>query len=225
MVKILSGDPGKIRDSFFRVGTEIKEGKIYVRLAKQRLGKSYLAVCEEFAEDSRKYNFDYNIIEYNNTGVAVVEMLTEEFGLPVIPITTINLGRDIKRKVSPKSMDKYEIVHWAINAQEQGLIVFPGKGSKDMEELKRQWQIFAEHRTDAGNVAYYAPGQEHDDGVMALLLNLHLARNFLSGDRKQNTIQTASRKSVNSDNDDFDDDDALPKNAKMLQSHTFMPSG
>ena len=96
MVKILSGDPGKIRDSFFIVGTEIKEGKIYIRTAKQRLGKAYMAVCQEFADLSRKHQFDYNIIEYNNTGVAVVEILTEEFGLPVIPITT--MGRNTPNK-------------------------------------------------------------------------------------------------------------------------------
>jgi len=91
LAKILSGDPGKIRDSFFIVGTETKNNKIYVRLAKRRLGKSYMSVCAEFAEISHKHNFDYNVIEYNNTGVAVVEMLTEEFGLKVIPITTICL--------------------------------------------------------------------------------------------------------------------------------------
>ena len=54
-VKILSGDPGKLRDAFFRVGTEIKNNKIYVRLAKKREGKDYKAVCSEFADDSRKY--------------------------------------------------------------------------------------------------------------------------------------------------------------------------
>ena len=40
-----------------------------------------------------------------------MELLTNEFGLKVIPITTINMGREMKKKVSPKNMDKYEVVH------------------------------------------------------------------------------------------------------------------
>ena len=196
MTKILSGDPGKIRDSFFIVGTETKDNKIYVRLAKRRLGKSYLSVCEEFANISHKHNFDYNVIEYNNTGVAVVEMLTDQFGLKVIPITTINMGREMKKKISPKNMDKYEVVHRFISRKENHQIIFPpdSKCSEDMLELKRQVAIFAEHRTEAGNVQYYAPGQEHDDGIMALLINFNLAERFLDG--KKRTIKIASKKAL-----------------------------
>ena len=140
------------------------------------------------------------MIEYNNTGVFVVEELMTEYGLKVIPITTINLGREIKKKVNPKSMDKYEIVHWVISNLEK--IIFPPnqKCSRDMLELKRQWQIFSEHRpagVGTGNFQYAAPGQEHDDdGVMALLINLHLARNFLDDNnkRKKDTVRVSSKK-------------------------------
>lgn len=129
----------KIRDSFFIVGTEVKQNKIYVRLAKRRLGKSYLSVCDEFANLSHKHNFDYNVIEYNNTGVAVVEMLIDQFGLKVIPITTINMGREMKKKVSPKNMDKYEVVHRFISRKENHQIIFP-PDSKCSEDIIKKIQ-------------------------------------------------------------------------------------
>lgn len=217
MTKILSGDPGKIRDSFFMVGTEVKNGKIYVRLAKRRLGKSYLSVCEEFANLSHKHNFDYNVIEYNNTGVAVVEMLTEQFNLPVIPITTINMGREMKKKVSPKNMDKYEVVHRFISRKENHQIIFPpdSKCSEDMLELKRQVAIFAEHRTEAGNVQYYAPGSEHDDGIMALLINFNLAERFLDGDKRKDSVIVASKKAEYRDRDDDEFGSGAPEGATV----------
>jgi len=49
-IKTLSGDPGKLRDAFFIVGTEIINDKLYVRLAIQRHGRAYKQVCQEFAD-------------------------------------------------------------------------------------------------------------------------------------------------------------------------------
>jgi len=38
--------------------------------------------------------------------------------------------------------------------------------------------------TDAGSVSYYAPGSEHDDGVMALMINIQKVKQYLKpGDR------------------------------------------
>jgi len=38
--------------------------------------------------------------------------------------------------------------------------------------------------TDAGSVSYYAPGSEHDDGLMASLINAQKAKQYLkAGDR------------------------------------------
>jgi len=178
-VKILSGDPGKIRDSFFIVGTEIKNNKLYVKLAIRRLGKAYKAVCTEFAKLSKKYNFDFNLIEANNTGQFVIEELNTVHHLNVIPVTTTaNLkSEDKKRDVTV--MDKNENVKWLLNMKSEHRIIFPESGSEDMEELKRQISIFSEHITEAGSVSYYAPGTEHDDGVMALLINCQKAKQYL----------------------------------------------
>jgi len=60
-------------------------------------------------------------------------------------------------------------------------IIFPTDHnySGDMLELKKQIAIFAEHKTEAGSISYYAPGSEHDYGVMALLINCQNAREYL----------------------------------------------
>jgi len=49
--------------------------------------------------------------------------------------------------------------------------------SEDMLELKRQIAIFTEHKTEAGSISYYAPGSEHDDGVMDCSLTAKRQRN------------------------------------------------
>ena len=41
-----------------------------------------------------------------------------------------------------------------------------------MKQLIKQLVAFSEKKTKAGNITYAAPRQEHDDGVMALLMAL-----------------------------------------------------
>lgn len=181
-LKILSGDPGKIRDSFFIVGTEIKHDKLYVRLAVRRQGRAYKQVCAEFAEISRKHNFNFNLIELNNTGHFVVEELRMVHHIPVIPVTTTKDVKDEKKKHRVEIMDKNENVKWFLNMKTEHRVIFPTDEncSPDMLELKRQISIFAEHRTESGNsFSYYAPGAEHDDGVMALMINIQKVKQYL----------------------------------------------
>lgn len=78
-------------------------------------------------------------------------------------------------------MDKNENVKWFLNMNAEHRIIFPvdKNCSPDMLELKRQIAIFAEHKTEAGSVSYYAPGSEHDDGVMALMINIQKVKQYL----------------------------------------------
>ena len=180
-IKILSGDPGKIRDAFFIVGTEITNDKLYVRLAIQRKGRAYKQVCAEFAEISRKHKFTFNLIEANNTGQFVIEELQQVHHIPIIGVTTTKDIKDEKKKNQVERMDKNENVKWFLNMKAEHRIIFPTDDNcnEDMLELKRQIAIFAEHKTDAGSVSYYAPGSEHDDGVMALMINIQKVKQYL----------------------------------------------
>jgi len=154
---------------------------LYVILAKRRLGKAYKQVCAEFAEISTKHKFTFNLIEANNTGQFVIEELEQVHHIPVIGVTTTKDIKDEKKKHKVQTMDKNENVKWVLNMKAEHRIIFPTDDncSADMLELKRQIAIFAERKTEAGSVAYYAPGSEHDDGVMALLINCQKAKEYL----------------------------------------------
>lgn len=125
--------------------------------------------------------FDYYILEINNTGIHVFEVLNYQKRLPVIPVTTTKDIKDPKKKYSAQVMDKNEMVRIMLHWFQDGTIIFPQQSTAELDELKRQLSIFAEHRTEAGSVSYRAEGQEHDDLVMALMLCCFWARRYVGG--------------------------------------------
>lgn len=175
-MKLLGLDPGKQRDSFGIVAVESKDGKVYVKNAQRILGKKYLDTEAYIESLVRKYDYNYCILELNNTGHRIYESLYFERKLPVIAVTTSKDIKDIKKKLDMKVMDKNEMVRTMSVWFQEGKIVFPTKSNPEVNELKRQLAIFAEHKTEAGNVSYYAEGQEHDDLVMALMLTCWYSR-------------------------------------------------
>ena len=52
-----------------------------------------------------------------------------------------------------------------------------------MKSLENQVAMFTEHRTEAGGIDYYAPGEERDELVKALLAALFSARTLLQEGR------------------------------------------
>lgn len=169
-MKLLGLDPGKQRDSFGIVAVDVIDNKIIVKNAQRILGKKYLE-AEAFIEKIvREYHYDNCILELNNTGQRIYESLLFERHLPVIAVTTSRDIKDMEKKRSLKVMDKNEMVRTMAVWFQEGKIVFPRTKNKEVDELIRQLKIFAEHKTEAGNVSYYAEGTEHDDLVMALML-------------------------------------------------------
>ena len=201
MVKILGLDPGKMRDSFAVVGVEPIKDEVHIRMAKRWLGRDYTKVVNTIIGIHVRQNFDHIVLEINNTGMVVQELFSAK-GVKTIPITTYNTGTmDIKKKVQLKIMDKIEIVRWFIKMKTDHKIKFHGTNDTDIKELMRQVAIFAEHRTEAGNFQYRAPGDEHDDMVMALLIACHVARYYLT--KKKNSIGVVSKKVFDHDVDPF----------------------
>lgn len=169
MVKVVGLDPGKQRDSFGIVACEKLEGKIRVKNAQRILGMNYLDV-EDYLESLHKaHKFNFFILEVNNTGTHVYEVLRKK-GLPVIPVTTVAEIKDPSKKNDLKRMEKNEMVRNMIHWFQDGKIVFPTNCNAELNELKRQLSIFSEVKTETGKVSYRAEGQEHDDLVMALML-------------------------------------------------------
>ncbi len=188
-------DPGKQKDSFAMVGTEIKNKKIYVLGAKRWLGRAYLEVEKELHKIDERNPFDYYIVERNNTGEHVIEVLKYQYSLPVIAVTTVSKTPDDKRAFSPRIMDKIEMVRYMIIMFTDDRIVFPKNPQGEVKELLRQLSIFAEHKTEGtGNVRYQAEGSEHDDLVMALMLACFYARMFVDKPPGERHVHHASKK-------------------------------
>ncbi len=178
-MRIAGLDPGKHRDAFAFVGTEIINGVLHIKGAKRWMGRNYLEVEEAIAEIHRNTPFKIYVLELNNTGTHVFEILTQQKRLPVIPVVTTKDIKDLLKKYDNKLMDKNEMVRLMAHWFQDGSIVFPIKLTKELTELKRQLAIFAEHKTETGSVSYRAEGQEHDDLVMALMLACWYARNMI----------------------------------------------
>ena len=179
---IAACDPGKIRDSFGFVVIRVDNDDIKVRAVKRWLGRDYTDVERTIAKFHLKHHFDHIVVEQNNTGIHVIEVLKRKYNLPIVAVITSNNLKDNKKVASARVMDKNLMANYIAGLMKDHKIKFPASGGTDMRELERQIAIFAEHRTEAGNVAYYAPGNEHDDLAMALMLAIHIGKYYLRGD-------------------------------------------
>lgn len=223
MVKILALDPGKIADSFGVVGIEPIKDEIHIRLAKRWLGRNYTDVVNKIIAIHVRQNFDHIVLEMNNTGQVVKELFDAK-GVKTIPVTTVGKVTDPKKKVSLKAMEKKEIALWFLRMKTDHKIKFHGTNDPDVKELMRQIQIFAEHRpqTDygTGNFKYSAPGEEHDDMVMALLLACHIGRYYLT--KKRNSTGVTSKKVYGDSDDEFGS--GVPSMGVLKERYSINPS-
>ncbi len=185
MTRIAGLDPGKHIDYFAFVGTSIQGGVMQVLGAKRWRGRNYLEVESELAQIHATKPFDMYVLELNNTGTHVYEVLTEQKHLPVIPVVTTKDVKDLAKKHDGRTMDKNEMVRLMIHWFLDGSIVFPEVMTSELMELERQLRIFAEIKTEAGSLSYRAEGSEHDDLVMALMLACFGARNLIGAQHVQ----------------------------------------
>jgi len=185
-------DPGKQKDSFAYVVIEQEGVGIRVKGAKRWLGRQYVEVERELLQIHNSKPCDYYILELNNTGQHVYEVLKNEMNLPILGVTTTKDIKDLIKKDSLTVMDKNEMVRHMMHWFQEGVIRFPFRSTPELEELKRQLSIFAEHKTEAGNMSYYADGQEHDDLVMALMLACWYIRKFIGTSNGYSAIISSS---------------------------------
>ena len=172
-------DPGKQMDSFALVGIEIRDQKdIYIIGAAQWKHQDYLKVedeAEQIHKSLAKRPFNDVVIETNNTGWHVVEILRKK-GMPIRPVTTVAKLTDKKKIREGNNMPKNEMVTWFKKMILADRVFFPDKDSPGTKALKAQLPKFSRKLTEAGNISYSAQGKEHDDLVMALLLACYYAR-------------------------------------------------
>lgn len=181
-VKIGASDPGRQRDSWGFVGIQVVPPFMHIIGAQRWLKKSYLSVEQKVAKIHQKYNYDFQVIELNNTGLHAYEVLRYVKGLPIIGVTT---SKDLKPDKIPKfdpkkfpTIDKNDMVRWMIVEFELGHYLFPPENqlTPELRELQKQILGIVESKTSSGTIRYAADGTEHDDLFMGLLLDSWLAR-------------------------------------------------
>ena len=198
---ISSLDPGKQKDSFAMVKILVREKKIYVIGAKRWVGREYIQVEEEIAQMHLTNPADLYVVENNNVGTHVYEVLLYQKHLPVIAVWT---SKNIKNPENHRNtMDKNDMVQWMLAMKQSHKIIFSKKATMEIRELKRQLSIFAEKKSETGLVSYGAEGREHDDYVMALMFACFAARKrfFRPGSGRH---FSASTKGIRQDHYAFD---------------------
>ena len=104
-------------------------------------------------------------------------------GVPCAPFTTQKDLKDPKGIERLEILDKVEQVQFAIWLRQVSGLRWPARPSDRMRSLEEQLAQFSEHKTEAGSVDYYAPGEERDELVKALLAALFQARKLLERGR------------------------------------------
>ncbi len=222
-------DPGKMKDSFGFVVIRVDEDSITVRAAREWKGRDYADVERTVAKYHLKHNFDHIVVEQNSIGVHVVEVLIRQYNLPIVAVTTSKNLKDNKKIMSAKVMDKNMMANYIAtlmkNTDEDGdpdpILKFPINGSRDMKELERQVAIFAEHRTESGDVSYHASGQEHDDLAMALMLAVHIGRYYIR--KEEDTEIHVATKNISEDSYDDGLGTGVPLGAVSKGRFVLMP--
>lgn len=228
-VKVGASDPGRQRDSFGFVGTKYVYPQILILTAQRWLGHAYLQIEEKIATIHKKFSYDHQVIEVNNTGIHVYEVLKSVAGLPITGVNTSkNLSQDPSRNLDPfkfPSMDKNDMARWMHIQNELGNLVFPKSPSKEMIELQNQLSNIVEYKPEGvgtGNVRYIPEGQEHDDLYMALMLNCWFIREHLMNPASSSPIVAVGHSFTKSyENQNTDPNDRIIETVKKKLGKEF----
>ena len=185
MIKTAGLDSGKQKDQSCLVSLQVHSREVFVEGCKfWPRGTDYQNIEDDVARLHLTHQWRRIMVEVNNVGEHVYEQLLRKYGLPVRPVTTVAKlsGDRIKKSTSQRlrrSMPKNEMVTFYLKLKKLHRVKFPAEPDRNMRQLEKQLTAFTEKKTEAGNITYAAPGSEHDDGVMALLMALFEAKPML----------------------------------------------
>lgn len=226
--RIGSGDPGRFNDGFAFVLTRLekleRDWKIYVLGAKGWKGEQYPVVESELAQIHTKKSLDFFVVEQNNTGINVIESLRLRYGIPVRSVVSSNRIKSAQVIRKGQTMDKFEMRAWIEEQRQFGRILFPKQKTDGIKQLESQLASFVRKVTKSGTVTYSAEGSQHDDFVMALMVNLFFIRRKLLKDLNHNRRRIVTKKyEVDDSNSIFGT--GIPSGSIMLGRSTYHPSG
>jgi len=152
---------------------------IYVKLARQWPREKINEIPSEISKL-------YNQIKWGNTyidqltGQHFIQELKRVHQMPLRIINTQKNLKDPDDIERIETMDKIEMTQFMLTLRQNHKIKFPKTPSKTMSELELQMPLYSEHKTEAGNVDYYSPGDEKDNLTKALLIACFAARKYLN---------------------------------------------
>ena len=179
-VKLAGLAHSKLRNAIGFVGIEANplEGTINVKLAKHWDRKDINKVAPDVAEMFDKYKWTNTIVDLA-VGEGLLATLRRKSSLPMRVIFIKKKVTDVSEIRRVKSMDLIDMVQYMLQLKLAHKIRFGTNPSPSMKELEDQTALYAEHSTEAGGINYYAPGDELDDLIKALITVSFACRPFL----------------------------------------------
>ncbi len=168
----------KTRTMFGMVGIEVDPNTrlAYVRLAKQWPRENMNAIPDDVKNIHTKVKWEQTFAD-QQIGQHLIRSLEKALGFQVQAITTQKNLKDPEDIELIKVMDMTEMAQLTLSLKQEHQIQFPPKNiTGDMKQLIKQMEMFTEHITEAGNVSYFAPGEELDCLPKALMICLLVAR-------------------------------------------------
>ena len=176
--KIVALSYTKQRTMFGFVGIEAdsQEKVAGVRLAKQWKRDEMNSIPNDISAIYNKVKWDLTYAD-QLVGQHMIRGVERSLGFNVAVITTQKNLKDPEKVELVKVMDMTEITQLALSLKQNHKIQFPSKNqTPDMQQLIKQMEMFTEHVSEQGAVAYFAPGEELDCLPRALLICLFVAR-------------------------------------------------
>ena len=167
----------KLRTAFGMVGIEIDSQKkiAYVRLAKLWKRENMNNIPYAIKEINSKVKWDMTFAD-QLVGQHLIRAMEHSLGFEIQTITTQKNLKDPEDIELIKVMDMTEMTQLTLSLKQDHKIQYPKEPTKDMEDLMKQTAMFSEHSSEQGTISYYAPGDELDCLIKALMICLFTGR-------------------------------------------------
>ena len=177
----------KHRNALGLVGNETipAERKALVKFAREWQRENISKAPATIAKLYDKIKWDKTVID-QQVGEFFIQDL-KNHGIPLQVITTQKDLKDPENIERIKVMDKVEMTHFIMVALRQRFqIEFPANPPKTIQKLEHQISMYTEHKTEAGGIDYYAPGDQKDNLTKAFMISIFAERNVLT--KFENTV-------------------------------------
>ena len=155
----------KWHDEIGLVALSVEEKTIQVRAAKTWTKKQINLVPTDVINFCNRFNLNTLGVDLE-IGHDIIDKLKQN-----ITIHKMHLGKNTKDFDEDEDvLDKIEVTDWLISLRQNLQFLFPKNPSSGVQELERQLEIYAITRSESGRLDMFAPSDEKDSLVRALLI-------------------------------------------------------